>query len=638
MHLPRLRAWLSDDRAAARLLETAIRHEQRVVPLVAPPRQGGPHVLEVPHGQGQVVCVLAEPVGLGRPDGVPLDLRPLDPVQMPDLFALVERLDNPSAVAPAPAPVAQPAPAAMTAPRPHVVAAPAFDVPHVPHVPHARPAGAPPRAAAAPLAARPLQPRAQASGQAVSSPALVAPAPAPAPASAKWPAARAGAPEAAARPRDPSVPSPDLLDYLGEPDQAHEVEVDVELDDVVDLDELIEAAPDSIYGSDDAPTLFQRPALRDREAVPPPQSGDELLEPTVTRTSGLLGASPDARGSGASGGPEQTLIMAASRGGAPDREPRAAPRPAAGAPAQRSAPKVEAEKSIDLSGKTIGAGKYAVERSIGRGLTAVVYRATHTSLNRPVALKVLHQENRGNQQFVKRFRAEGQTLSRLEHQNISRVLDFGEEPDGILYLVMELLDGESLEVMLRSGRAFSPRQIVDIGIQTCSGLAFAHDVGVVHRDVKPDNIVLVPHRDDDGRPCELVKVCDFGLAKLRTGTDQDGRESELTMAGALCGSPAYMSPEQLLGEPLDARSDIHALGVALYEALSGGKFPHEGEGLTDLFVKKLTGTPTPLSIHVPHVDRGLEASIMRALAREKSDRHPDARAFRQELRDALARL
>ncbi|HRH01229.1 MAG TPA: hypothetical protein PLR99_33560, partial [Polyangiaceae bacterium] len=101
MHLPRLRAWLSDDRAAARLLETAIRHEQRVVPLVAPPRQPGPHVLEVPHGHGQVVCVLAEPVGLGRPDGVPMELRPLDPVQMPDLFALVERLDNPNAGAPA---------------------------------------------------------------------------------------------------------------------------------------------------------------------------------------------------------------------------------------------------------------------------------------------------------------------------------------------------------------------------------------------------------------------------------------------------------------------------------------------------------------------------------------------------------
>jgi len=445
------------------------------------------------------------------------------------------------------------------------------------------------------------------------------------------------------------VPSPDLLDYLAAHEQVHEGEVDVELDDVVDLDEFIDAPPDSIYGSDDAPTLFQKPARtpRDREAVPPAPGGDELLEPTVTRTSSLLGPLPPpasrphagAPGPGADVGPEQTLILPASQGGAhpPDREPPAAPRPAAGAPA-KSAPQPQSAKSIDLSGKSIGAGKYAVERTLGRGLTAVVYRATHTSLNRPVAVKVLHQENRGNEQFVKRFRAEGQTLSRLEHQNISRVLDFGEEPDGILYLVMELLDGESLEVLLRKGRAFSPRQIVDIGIQTCSGLAFAHDVGVIHRDVKPDNIVLVPHRDDDGRPCELVKVCDFGLAKLRTGTDQDGRESELTMAGALCGSPAYMSPEQLLGEPLDARSDIYALGVALYEALSGGKFPHAGEGLTDLFVKKLTGTPTPLSFYAPGVDPVLETAVMRALAREKADRHADARAFRQELRAALVRL
>lgn len=649
MHLPRLRAWLPDDRAAARLLETAIRHEQRVVPLVTPPLQAGPHVLEVPHGNGLVVCVIAEPVGLGRPDGVPMELRPLDPVQMPDLFALVERLDNPSAVAPAPPAAPQPAPAAPARAHPPPAAAPVFDVPHVPHVPygprvpHAPLATAVPRAAPTPLAARPAAPRQRASSQAASSPAVAAPEAATHPASAKWPASRpAGDPNAL------SVPSPDLLDYLGEPEHepAHEIDVDV------DVDDFVEALPDSTYGGDDAPTLFQKPAREttDQDTTnqdtlrPPHADDDERLEATITQTSGLLGApSPEAPGAGADF-PEQTLILPASQGGAhpAGRELPAAPRPAAGVPAK---PQSVTSKSLDLSGKTIGGGKYAIERSLGRGLTAVVYRAMHTSLNRPVAVKVLHQENRGNPQFVKRFRAEGRTLSRLEHQNISRVLDFGEEADGILYLVMELLDGESVEVLLRKGRTFTQRQIVDLGIQTCSGLAFAHDVGVIHRDVKPDNIVLVPHRDDDGRPCELVKVCDFGLAKLRTGADQEaggaggaGGEGELTMAGALCGSPAYMSPEQLLGEPLDARSDIYGLGVTLYEALSGGKFPHEGEGLTDLFVKKLTGPPAPLRDQVRGVDPALDAAIMRALAREKTDRHADARAFRQELRAVLARL
>ena len=159
--------------------------------------------------------------------------------------------------------------------------------------------------------------------------------------------------------------------------------------------------------------------------------------------------------------------------------------------------------------------------------------------------------------------------------------------------------------------------------------------------MKPDNIVLVTHRDDDGKPCDVVKVCDFGLAKLRAGAqtspDAQQGDGEQTMAGALCGSPSYMSPEQLLGETLDARSDIHALGVTLYEALCG-TLPHEGAGLTELFVKKLTGEPTPLRVHLPNVDAALESTIMRALSREKSKRQEDARAFRQELRDHLARL
>lgn len=301
-------------------------------------------------------------------------------------------------------------------------------------------------------------------------------------------------------------------------------------------------------------------------------------------------------------------------------------------------PPMVLERPLTNAAKLIGrmlAGKYMVESSIGRGATAEVFRAQHASLKRPVAVKVLHQENQAYVQFVKRFKAEAHTLSKLEHQNIARVIDFGQEPDGLLYLVMELLVGKSLEVLVeQSGHKLPVRQVLDVGIQTCNALAFAHDEGVIHRDVKPENVILVPHRDEDGKPCDLVKVCDFGLAKLR---DPDPENADITMGGAVCGSPAYMSPEQILGEKLDARTDIYALAIMLYEALTGA-LPFEAMGLTQLFAKKLLEPPVPLRERVPDIDPRLDAAIMRGLAREREERPKDARVLRQELRAVLATL
>ncbi len=288
--------------------------------------------------------------------------------------------------------------------------------------------------------------------------------------------------------------------------------------------------------------------------------------------------------------------------------------------------------SSGLVGRTL-AGKYAIESSIGRGLSGEVFRAEHVDLKRPVAVKVLHQENQDDPRFVKRFKIEARTLSKLEHQNIARVLDFGEEPGGLLYFVMELLAGKSLEALIRASGTLPLRQVLDVGIQTCSALAFAHDKGVIHRDVKPDNIVLVPHDDDDGKPCDLVKVCDFGFAKL---CDPDPDSRDLTMGGSVCGSPSYSSPEQLMGEALDARTDIYALAVTLYEALTGA-FPHEGGGLTELLVKKLMTEPTPIRERLPNIDRALESTLMRALSKERAARQSDARVFRQELREILSK-
>ena len=286
-----------------------------------------------------------------------------------------------------------------------------------------------------------------------------------------------------------------------------------------------------------------------------------------------------------------------------------------------------------LVGRVI-AGKYKIESAIGSGSTASVFRAMHLDLKRNVAVKILHEQNSGEMQFVKRFKGEALAASKLEHPNVARVLDFGQDTDGLLYLVMELLTGRSLEAILAVEGRLPERMALTFAIQACSALAFAHDVGIVHRDIKPENIMIVAHRDDDGNPCDLAKVCDFGLAKLG---ERDPDQEDLTTGGMLCGSPMYMSPEQTRGETLDGRSDIYSLGVTLYEALTG-TFPHEGTDLADLFTKKMMTPPKKLSAILPNVDALLEDVVMRALSADPKSRHPNARVLRGELREALALL
>jgi serine/threonine-protein kinase len=280
------------------------------------------------------------------------------------------------------------------------------------------------------------------------------------------------------------------------------------------------------------------------------------------------------------------------------------------------------------------ANKYEIESVIGSGASAAVYRAMHRDLRRAVAVKILHEQNRDDTQFVKRFKAEALAASKLEHPNVARVLDFGFEKDGTAYIVMELLSGRSLEAILAAEGRLASAVVTKIAIQTCSALAFAHDEGIIHRDVKPENIMLVPARDDDGKPVDVVKVCDFGLAKLR---DADPEHGDLTTAGMLCGSPAYMSPEQTRGETLDARSDVYSLGVALFEALTG-ELPHLAHSIPELFAKKVLEAPRKPTVLVPEVDLDLERIVIRALSSDRESRHPTARAMRDDLRKILARL
>jgi eukaryotic-like serine/threonine-protein kinase len=280
------------------------------------------------------------------------------------------------------------------------------------------------------------------------------------------------------------------------------------------------------------------------------------------------------------------------------------------------------------------AGKYYIDAPIGAGAAATVYRATHKDLRRAVAVKILHAENQAEPQFIRRFKAEALTASKLEHANVTRVIDFGAE-NGELYLVMELVVGRTLEAIVAVEGPLRPIRIVDIGIQVCRALVFAHSHGVIHRDIKPENVMIVQDADDDGEPCDLVKVCDFGLAKMRE--PGDGETADITMTGMLCGSPAYMSPEQTRGDLLDARTDVYSLGVTMFEALTG-VLPYEAFSLAELFLQKCTVAPRRVSTLIRDLDPVLDAIIARAMAVDPHERYESVSELRTELRTVRDRV
>ncbi len=288
-----------------------------------------------------------------------------------------------------------------------------------------------------------------------------------------------------------------------------------------------------------------------------------------------------------------------------------------------------------MIGRILGK-RYRLDALLGTGATAAVYKGNHIDLGRAFAVKVLHQQHTHETQFAQRFRGEARAASRLEHPNVARVTDFGHEEDsGILYLVMELLVGRSLEAVLAASGRLPAKNAVDLIIQAANGIAFAHDIGIIHRDVKPENLMLVSSRDDDGNAKDQVKVCDFGLAKLRE-RDPD-QEEDLTTVGMLMGSPAYMSPEQTRGETVDLRTDIYSLAVTLFECLSG-TLPHDGNTIEELFAQKMLHSPRSLLELVPGIDAELAAWVAEALSTDATKRPPTMRAFRDGLRKIALNL
>ncbi len=274
-------------------------------------------------------------------------------------------------------------------------------------------------------------------------------------------------------------------------------------------------------------------------------------------------------------------------------------------------------------GRALAGGKLLIEQLIGRGGVGAVYKARHRELMMPVAVKVLHESFQGDIDFCRRFYAEALAASRLDHPNITRVIDFGQEPDGQLYFAMEYLDGVELRSVLDRERTLPTHRIATIMMQVCAGLSHAHARGIVHRDIKPENLVLVPSQDDDGRATEVVKVCDFGIALHRAVPVEE--------EGVVAGTPEYMSPEQCRSDELDARSDVYACGVVLYE-LATGQVPFTAERPMQILNKHQFTPPLPPSKLNPSISPVLEAIIMKALAKEAKDRHPSMREMRAELR------
>jgi serine/threonine protein kinase len=262
-------------------------------------------------------------------------------------------------------------------------------------------------------------------------------------------------------------------------------------------------------------------------------------------------------------------------------------------------------------------GSYRLVRQIGSGGMGRVFIAEHTRLGRQVALKLLRSEYSGNREAVKRFFAEARAVNRINHENIIEVSDFIESPEGAYY-IMELLKGVDLRTLEDRARGPLPlARSLRIALQVCAGLGAAHRAGIVHRDLKPDNIFLT---DRSGRT-DFVKLLDFGVAKLMDAALDEASMVKST-AGVVVGTPDYMSPEQAIGEAVDARSDIYALGVILFEMIASQR-PFEAQSAREIMVKHLvTPPPRPTKLrHLPEtIPPALEQLILGCLKKNPVDR------------------
>ncbi|MEI7743751.1 MAG: protein kinase, partial [Chloroflexota bacterium] len=269
-------------------------------------------------------------------------------------------------------------------------------------------------------------------------------------------------------------------------------------------------------------------------------------------------------------------------------------------------------------GSVLG-GRYRLVELLGQGGMATIFRARDAQLDRDVAVKIMRPEFGQDPDFLGRFRDEARAAASLNHPNIVSVFDFGEEDTGP-YIVMELIDGQDLSSILRENGPLPPRQAARVSAEVAKALHAAHVRSIVHRDVKPSNILV----GRDGR----VKVADFGIARALT-------EAQLTLPGVTMGSVHYFSPEQARGEPATIASDIYSLGIVLYESLTGQR-PFSGDGAAAVALARLTSTPPRPSALRPGVPEALDAIVTRAMALDPATRFASAASMASALEGWLA--
>ena len=270
-------------------------------------------------------------------------------------------------------------------------------------------------------------------------------------------------------------------------------------------------------------------------------------------------------------------------------------------------------------------GRYQVRKKLGAGGMGAVYLAEQVSIGRKVALKILHGAFAADEEFVRRFRHEARMAASLNHHNIVTVYDFDQGDDGSLFIAMEYVDGRSLSEIIKQEAPLDIGRAVRLGWQIAEGVGAAHGVGVIHRDIKPDNIMVVGVGEK-----EEVKLMDFGIARLR----DTGAMTRLTRSGVLMGTPAYMAPEQIEGGgEVSERTDIYALGLVLYEMLSGGA-PFKASTPATVMVKQLREMPVPLRKSRSEVPVAVERVVMQALEKKPQSRQRDMEEIAHGLRRA----
>ena len=364
-------------------------------------------------------------------------------------------------------------------------------------------------------------------------------------------------------------------------------------------------------------------------------SCNSSLEPNA-RFCGVCGyrlqAARPSAGNAQAGGPR-----AATPGvGAPQQARPAGAPPQAQPQKARPVAKPKTKVGDEIYVNQVLNNRFRVESKIGEGGFGAVYRGLQLATGRKVALKLLHPEMTKDENLVARFRREGMVLCNLRDAHTITTYDFDQTPDGTLYIAMELLEGKSLHQVFHEEAPLEWKRVFKILTEMCSSLAEAHQQGIVHRDLKPENIYL---ESRPGNP-EFVKILDFGIAKVMRGDSIDPQSPQLTATGQTLGTLEYMSPEQLMGKPLDGRSDVYALGVVAYEMITGRlPFP-DAKGPAGLITAQLKQTPMPPSQANPkaNLPPAADKVILKCLEKSKENRYGDVQQLAFALQEVVTTI